>query len=213
VLSAVQLVVGGGPRGFLYWPDPRFHHAGVGAYAAGLLRLTDTEVLSAAVGVDARVFPQGPPATGLSEDGQRAFDDGDRRRDGGAHSEVFVESVRALYLRASYRASGNASNSRGEAYLRHRLGVTAGGALPGGVRVLVEGQVQATRWPDGLGLGERLALQEGDENQTHAQAHLSVPLWGRLWLEGRSAAYTAELSAVRTPFFRFTAMIGLGCRL
>ncbi|MEW5849500.1 MAG: hypothetical protein AB2A00_11835 [Myxococcota bacterium] len=210
---ALQFVVGGGPRGFIFWPDNRFHHAGASLSGSALLRFTDAELASASTGLDGRVFPQGYPAVGEDEQGQRTFDKSDRRRDGSAWGELSVESVRALYLRAALRVSGNVSNSRGEAYARARLGLTAGLSLPGGVRLLADTQLQATRWPEGLGLGERLALQESDENQTSASVQVSVPLAGGLWLEGRTAAYTAELSAVRTPFLRFTALLALGYRL
>jgi hypothetical protein len=206
------VVAGVGPRGFLNWPDDRFHHVGLGGFLSAFLRVTGAEAGSVSLGLDGRGFPKGSPAVSITADGQRQFDSSRRRLDGGAWAEGSVESVRALYLRAAYRLTGNGSNSRGEAYLRHRLSLTGGCALPGGVRLLVGGQLQATRWPDGLGLGERLAIQEGDENQSHVVTHLGVPLAGGLWLEARAAAYTAELSAVRTPFLRYTGSVGLGYR-
>ena len=135
-----------------------------------------------------------------------------RRLDGSVFTELTFESVRVLYLRMTARLMGNRSTSHGEQFLRGRLGLTAGGLLPGGVRLLLEGQLQATRWPEGLGLGERLALQEGDESQTSLSAQLSVPLRSGVWVEGKTAAYTAELSAARTPFLRLIAFAGLSYR-
>ena len=211
-LWGLGLVAGAGPRAFFSWPDERFHHLGAGGFLAGFLRVTGAEAGSLSVGADGRAFPQGAPAVRVAADGQREHDGSRRRLDGGVWAESSVESVRALYLRGAYRLTGNGSNSRGEAYLRHRLSLTAGCALPGGVRLLLEGQLQATRWPDGLGLGERLAIQESDENQSNVGTQLSVPVAGGLWLEARAAAYTAELSAVRTPFLRYTASVGLGYR-
>ena len=205
----------------------RFSNVGAGTFAALLVQLTGVEVLSLTSGVDGRYFPLGLRAAAV-EDGARVFDERGRARttaqwlgqlrtpvrrmDGSIFGEVTVESVRVLYLRASARVIGNTSTSRGEQYLRGRLGLTAGGLLPGGVRLLVEGQVQATRWPEGLGLGERLALQEGDESQSSLSAQLSVPLRSGLWVEGRTAAYAAEFSTARTPFLRLVAFVGMGWR-
>lgn len=205
----------------------RFSNVGGGSFAALVVQLTGAEVMTLTSGVDGRYFPLGLRAQAI-EDGTRVFDARGRpvttsdwlgqlrtparRMDGSVFGEFTVESVRVLYLRASARLIGNQSTSRGEQFLRGRLGLTAGGLLPGGIRVLFEGQVQATRWPEGLGLGERLALQEGDESQSSLSAQLSVPLRSGLWLEGRTAAYAAEFSAARTPFLRLVAFVGLGWR-
>ena len=205
----------------------RFSNAGPGGYGQLLWRLNTAESMSAAIGADGRVFPLGLRAQSVTN-GTRVFDSRGRpngaaevldqvrlparRADASSWGEVAVESVRALYLRASWRLVGNLSASQGEQFFRARLGLTAGALLPGGVRALAEVQLQATRWPQGLGLGERLALQEGDESQTNAAILLSVPLAGGLWAEARTAAYTAEFSAARTPFLRLVGFAGLGWR-
>lgn len=205
----------------------RFSNVGAGVYGTALLRVSPVEVVSASLGVDARYFPLGLRASSVV-DGARVFDARarpdnardaggqlvlpPRRADSSGFVEVAVESVRALYLRASFRTTGNLSTSRGEQYLKGRMGLTAGALLPGGVRALGELQVQATRWPEGLGLSERLALQEGDESQTSVGGQLSVPLAAGLWLEGRTAAYTAEFSSARTPFLRLVGFLGMGYR-
>ncbi|MBI5495708.1 MAG: hypothetical protein HY904_11855 [Deltaproteobacteria bacterium] len=217
-------------RSDLRLPDDslaRFSNAGAGGFAALLVQLSGAEVLSLTAAADGRYFPLGWSATKIV-DGARVFDERGppsgargildqlrrptRRADGTLHGELTLESVRVLYLRAAARVTGNTSLSRGESYLRGRLALTAGGLLPGGARVLVEGQLQATRWPEGLGLGERLALQEGDESQTSLAGQLSVPLRGGVWVEARTAAYTAEFAAGRTPFLRLVAFAGLGWR-
>jgi len=257
-LGPVTLVLGGGPRLFVFWPvrtwtpwhgdtmgtdalftfsdgDPRvpldsllrFSNVGPGAFAAALLQLSSVEMLSGTAGLDARYFPLGLRAARV-EDGARIFDERGRastasgwldqlrspprRLDGSVFTELTFESVRALYLRLSARVSGNRSTSTGEQFLRGRVALTAGGLLPGGVRLLFEGQVQATRWPEGLGLGERLALQEGDESQSSLSAQLSVPLRSGIWVEGKTAGYTAEFSSARTPFLRLIAFAGLSYR-
>lgn len=218
-----SVVMGAGPRGFAFWPDfyrgfdpgarlARFSYGGAGGYAAGVMRLSDLEAITGTLGVDGRAFA-GRASVKILPDGTREFSDTLNRADASAFGDLSVESVRALYFRASWRLTGNLSNSRGETYARNRFSVTAGVVLPGSVRVLVDGQLQLTRWPEGLGLGERLALQEGDENQTSVGAQLSVPLVRGVWMEAKTNAYTAEFSSARVPFLRVTAFAGLGYRI
>lgn len=208
----VSLLLGAGPRGFIFWPDTRFSFAGAGAFGAVVVRPTPQESLSGTMGLDGRVF-SGPPSTKILADGSREFDASLHRVDGSAFGEMSLESARALYLRGAWRITANTSNSRGETYLRQRLQLTVGTVLPMGVRVLLDGQLQATRWPEGLGLGERLALQEGDENQSSLGGQLSVPLRFGAWVEAKAIGYTAEFSSARLPFLRVTAFLGLGYRL
>jgi len=208
----VTLLMGAGPRAFMFWPDLRFSFAGAGTFGAAVFRVGEQETLTATTGLDGRMFA-GKRSVKILANGAREFDPVINRADSSGFGELAMESVRALYLRASWRVTGNLSNSRGESFARNRLAITTGVVLPGSVRVLVDAQLQLTRWPEGLGLGERLALQEGDENQTSVGAQLSVPLFQGIWMEARTNAYTAEFSSARVPFLRVTAFAGLGYRI
>jgi hypothetical protein len=212
-LGPFQVVAGLGPRTFVFWPDSAFSFVGAGTYAAVTWRPTAAEALSVQAGMDGRLFPRGSPVSSFDDAGTPTFNSTQRRADGSGWTDVSLESTRALYFKLSWRLAGNGSNSRPERFVRQRVAVTGGAQLPGGLRVLVEGHLQATRWPYGLGLGERLVLQEGDESQTNLVAQFSIPLLGGLWLEGRTAAYAAEFSSARTPFLRLTGFLGLGWRL
>ncbi len=180
---------------------PLFSSAGGGVLAGAEAR-AGPESLDLLVDAGGRGFPFA--SKNLEDPG-----DPERRTDGVVVATLQATSARRLFLSAGYTLWRNASNARGESFLRHRLSAVVGFRLPAQLTCTAQGTLQITQYDDGVSVGQIYFLGDDEESQNILEVTLSRPLIGPLSAVARVAFTGNELAVEGARFSRETAALGL----
>ena len=224
-IQGTRLALDGGYRGVEYKPDLQYDFHGGMAHASIFRRFSvgDPERpheidLLTSHRIERRLFFAGhaqrlacPPTTPCVGDTNSTRDD------------WFVDTlfeltyVRALLLALSYGLTLDLSNSFGESFLRHTVGLKAGVRLPWELYASVKLQFLFTRFLDGLQFPPRFSeatfISLDEENRNSLVAELERSVWRHdLFVKVRYSLYTNELTSSPVDFMRHVIFVGLRYR-
>lgn len=112
----------------------------------------------------------------------------------------------------SYSYLDSSSNSYGESYRQHRVGLLFGAALPWELNLLVNANLRFAQYPDGVFLSPELIVLEEDENQTSGVIKLVRPIGEHFDVEVRYGLYYGRLPKNDFVYLRHVASIGASVR-
>jgi hypothetical protein len=112
----------------------------------------------------------------------------------------------------SYSYLDSSSNSYGESFRQHRIGLLFGIALPWRLMFLLNGQLRLSSYPDGIFLSPDILALEDDENLSSLSVKLLRPLGEHVDVDVRYAFYYGTLPNNAFLYLRHTASVGLSVR-
>jgi hypothetical protein len=115
-------------------------------------------------------------------------------------------------ITVSYSYLDSSSNSFGESYSQHRIGLVVGIALPWQLMFLLNGQLRLAQYPDGVYLTPDILVLEDDENQSSISVKMLRPLGEHFEIDVRYAFYYGVLPNNGFVYERHTALIGFGAQ-
>jgi hypothetical protein len=200
--------VRGGLRGlFFHSVDTAlFTSFGGGAHGGARWYVTTRESFDLDVDLALRAYPFLDPDASDADTEQR-------RVDAPVRTTFSFTSVRRIFLSAGYIFMRNTSNTLGESYTRHRVFGMTGFRLPAEITASLRGSLQVTQYDTGIGLSQRLYLQDTDESQNSLSLGLSRPWAFGTTVEARLAWYGNELTKGVSQFSRTTAELGIRMEL
>ena len=203
-LARTRLELRVGYRSFDYLPDPDFSEWGPALGAA----LISTPWRKQTLFADYRLFPQRYQGARIVPDGST---DG-QRFDWYHVASVGYSLHRPFVLSATYSFIDDRSDSYGESFLRHRLELLVGVALPWELYLVGIGALQLTSYPDGLYLSPQILLLEDDDDLDEISVKLSRDLGHGLSLEARYGYYQNDLLQNGLAYRRHVVYLGLAYR-
>src|SRR5262249_31656677 len=102
----------------------------------------------------------------------------------------------------------SSSESFGESYRQHRIGLLFGAALPWRLTFLVNGQLRVSQYPDGIFLSPDILPLEGHQNLSSVSAKLVRSIRDHVDLDVRYAFFYGTLPTNAFTYLRHTASLG-----
>jgi hypothetical protein len=191
-----------GYRSFDYFPDTDYSELGPALSAALVSSPWKHQTLFASY----RLFPQ------FYEGPQTYYPNG--ATSGQRFDWYHVASAGYTYrgpvvLSATYSFIDDDSDSYGESFLRHRVELLAGVALPWELYVVATGALQFTSFPDGLYLSPELLLLEDDDDLDEISVKISRDLGKGFGVEARYGYYRNDLQQNGETYERQVAYVGI----
>jgi hypothetical protein len=112
----------------------------------------------------------------------------------------------------SYAYLDSSSNSFGESYRQHRIGLLFGVTLPWELTFLLNGQLRLSQYPDGIFLSPDILPLLDDENLSSVSAKLVRPIGEHVDIDLRYAFFYGTLPQNGFLYLRHTASIGVSVR-
>ncbi|MCG3172561.1 MAG: hypothetical protein GMKNLPBB_00715 [Myxococcota bacterium] len=203
----------GGVRGFAFHPDPTFSF--VAPSVGGSLRQGIVGKLAAAAGYDLflKNFSSAAFVRVADPTGKVAVAQGEASRSDNLHALSFNLSWTGSFIaEGGYLLQINNSNSVGESITRHR--VTAGVTFVPFWEIFaqLQGQLQFTRFGDGIFLSQTLFLENDDENQSAVMAAIGREIGSGFTLQGQYKLFASEFSRNGAVFTRHVITFGITWR-
>jgi hypothetical protein len=112
----------------------------------------------------------------------------------------------------SYSYLDSTSNSFGESYRQHRIGLLVGVALPWELTFLLNGQLRLSSYPDGIFLSADILPLLDDENLSSVSVKLVRPIGEHVDIDLRYAFFYGTLPTDQFVYLRHTASLGVSVR-
>jgi hypothetical protein len=209
--SQLDFRLRGGYHRFLYWVENGFresYYAGEGGLSARY-RFNKHHAFNAFGELSYRTFNS--PQYVKTDDGAMAMDGTVR------HDTYFLAGASYSYkgpinLTLSYAYLDSSSDSYGESYRQHRIGLLFGVALPWELTFLINGQLRLSSYPDNFLLSPDILALQDDENLSSASVKLVRPIGEHVDIDLRYAFYYGTLPNNGFLYLRHVGSLGVSVR-
>jgi hypothetical protein len=193
-----------GYQAFVYFPDTDFSELG----PSFSISLSSTPWTRQTLAVGYRLMPQfyqGPQVFPSGAEAGQRFD--------WYHLATASYTLQApIVLSVIYSFIDDDSDSYGESYLRNRVQLVVGAALPWELFLVGMAAVQLTSYPDGLYLSPELLLLEDDDDLDEVGVKISKDVGKGFSIEARYGFYYNGLQQNGLTYERHVAYLGVAWR-